>query len=149
MHREALKNAVRDEAQTGVQGFSMTQLEVRVVDFQQQSGVTSETAIYAAVAAAFNTALHQAQASVLEPIMRLEVSSPEEFVGNIQSDLNARRAIVTQTEIRGDFHIILAEAPLAKMFGYTTTVRSLSQGRASYSMEPLRYAPAVDLPDYM
>jgi len=149
VHREALKNAVRDEAQTGVQGFSMTQLEVRIVDFQQQPGVTSETAIYAAVAAAFNSALHQAQAAVLEPIMRLEVSSPEEFVGNIQSDLNARRAIVTQTEIRGNFHIILAEAPLAKMFGYTTTVRSLSQGRASYSMEPLRYAPAIDLPDYM
>ena len=149
IHREALKNAVRDEAQTGVQGFSMTQLEVHVVDFKHQAGVTNETSIYAAVAEAFNSALQKAEATVLEPIMHLEVSSPEEFVGNIQSDLNSRRAIVTQSEIRGDFHIISAEAPLAKMFGYTTTVRSLSQGRASYSMEPLRYAPAVDLPDYM
>ena len=149
VHREALKNAVRDEAQTGVQGFAMTQLEVHVADFKHQAGITNETAIYAAVAEAFNSALQQAEASVLEPIMRIEVSSPEDFVGNIQSDLNARRAIVTQTEIRGDFHVITAEAALAKMFGYTTTVRSLSQGRASYSMEPLRYAPAVDLPDYM
>jgi len=149
VHREALKNAVRDEAQTGVQGFAMTQLEVHVADFKHQAGITNETAIYAAVAEAFNSALQRAEASVLEPIMRIEVSSPEDFVGNIQSDLNARRAIVTQTEIRGDFHVITAEAALAKMFGYTTTVRSLSQGRASYSMEPLRYAPAVDLPDYM
>jgi elongation factor G len=149
IHREALKNAVRDEAQTGVQGFSMTQLEVHVLDFKHQAGVTNETSIYAAVAEAFNSAMQQAQATVLEPIMLLEVSSPEDFVGNIQSDLNSRRAIVTQTEIRGDFHVITAEAPLAKMFGYTTTVRSLSQGRASYSMEPLRYAPAIDLPDYM
>ena len=149
VHREALKNAVRDEAQTGVQGFAMTQLEVHVADFKHQAGITNETAIYAAVADAFNSALQKAEANVLEPIMRIEVSSPEDFVGNIQSDLNARRAIVTQTEIRGDFHVITAEEPLAKMFGYTTTVRSLSQGRASYSMVPLRYAPAVDLPDYM
>lgn len=149
IHREALKHAVRDEAKTGVQGFEMTQLEVHVVDFKHQAGATNETAIYAAVGEAFNSAMQQAEAIVLEPIMRIEISSPEDFVGNIQSDLNSRRAIVTQTEIRGDLHVITAEAPLAKMFGYTTTVRSLSQGRASYSMEPLRYATATDLPDYM
>jgi elongation factor G len=81
--------------------------------------------------------------------MKLEVATPEEFVGPIQSDLNSRKAMVTGSEKRGDQHIVLAEVPLAQMFGYTTTIRSLSQGRATFSMEPLRYSPAQSLPDYM
>jgi elongation factor G len=149
IHREALKNAVRDEAQTGVQGFSMTQLEVHILKFEHQQGVTNETAIYAAVAQAFQSVINTASANVLEPIMTLEVTSPEDFIGPIQSDLNARRAIVHSSEKRGDFNVITAEVALAKMFGYSSQVRSISQGRASYSMEPCRYATATDLPDYM
>ena len=147
--REALKNAVRDEAQTGVQGFSMTQLEVHILQLEHQQGMTNETAIYAAVGKAFQSVLNSASSNVLEPIMLLEVTSPESFIGPIQSDLNARRAIVHSSEKRGDFNVITAEVPLAKMFGYSSTVRSLTQGRASYSMEPCRYATATDLPDYM
>ena len=79
---------------------------------------------------------------LLEPIMRLEVTTPDEFLGNIHSDLMIRRALITGTEQRGDLQVIHAEAPLAAMFGYSTHVRSLSQGRASYSMEPSRYAEA-------
>jgi len=149
IHREVLLNAVRDEAQTGIQGFSMTQLQVSITDFQHRAGITNETAIYAAVGEAFQSALQNAESVVLEPVMKLEVTCPEDFTGPIQSDLNSRRAIVTGTEVRGDLHIIEAEVPLAKMFGYSSTIRSLSQGRASYSMEPLRYSPATDLPDYM
>jgi elongation factor G len=149
VHREVLMSAVRDEAQTGIQGFSMTQLRVFITDFQHRAGVTNETAIYAAVGEAFQSALQTAQSVVLEPIMKLEISCPDDSTGPIQSDLNSRRAIVTGTEIRGGLHIIDAEAPLAKMFGYSSSVRSLSQGRASFTMEPLRYSPATELPDYM
>jgi len=149
IHREVLMSAVRDEAQTGIQGFSMTQLKVFITDFQHRAGVTNETAIYAAVGQAFQSALQTAESVVLEPIMKLEITCPDDSTGPIQSDLNSRRAIVTGTEIRGDLHIIEAEAPLARMFGYSSTVRSQSQGRASFTMEPLRYSPATELPDYM
>jgi elongation factor G len=149
IHRETLKKAVRDEAQTGVQGFSMTQLEVHILSFEHQQGITNETAIYAAVGQAFQSVINTASANVLEPIMMLEITSPEDFIGPIQSDLNARRAIVHSSEKRGEFNVITAEVPLAKMFGYSSQVRSLTQGRASYSMEPCRYATATDLPDYM
>jgi len=149
IHREVLMSAVRDEAQTGVQGFAMTQLKVFITDFQHRAGVTNETAIYAAVGEAFQSALQTAQSVILEPIMKLEISCPDDSTGPIQSDLNSRRAIVTGTQIRGGLHIIDAEAPLAKMFGYSSNVRSLSQGRASFTMEPLRYSPATELPDYM
>jgi elongation factor G len=149
IHREVLMSAVRDEAQTGVQGFAMTQLRVFITDFQHRAGVTNETAIYAAVGEAFQSALQTAESVVLEPIMKLEITCPDDSTGPIQSDLNSRRAIVTGTEIRGNLHIINAEAPLAKMFGYSSTVRSQSQGRASFTMEPLRYSPATELPDYM
>lgn len=149
VHREALQNAVQDEASTGVQGFATTQLEVHVLDFKGQAGITNETGIYAAVGEAFQAAFRQAQSVILEPLMKLEVACPEDFAGAVQSDLNARRAVVTGSEKRGEFFTIEAEVPLAKMFGYSSGVRSLTQGRASYSMEPLRYAPAQDLPDYM
>ncbi len=149
VHREALRNAARDEASTGIQGFAMTQLEVHVTGFKDQAGITNETAIYAAVAEAFQAALQQAESVVLEPLMKLEVACPDEFAGAVQSDLNSRRAMVTGSEKRGDFYTIEAEVPLAKMFGYSSGVRSQTQGRASYSMEPLRYAPATELPDYM
>ena len=149
VHREALLGAVRDEASSGIQGFPLTQLEVHITNFQHIAGATNETAIYAAVAAAFQSALQKVQGVVLEPVMKLEVATPEEFVGPIQSDLNSRKAMVTGSEKRGNQHIVLAEVPLAQMFGYTTTIRSLSQGRASFSMEPLRYSPAQSLPDYM
>lgn len=149
IHREALQNAVRDEASTGIQGFATTQLEVHVTDFKEQAGITNETAIYASVAEAFQKAFQQAESVVLEPVMKLEVACPEDFAGAVQSDLNARRAVVTGSEKRGEFFTIESEVPLAKMFGYSSGIRSLTQGRASYSMEPLRYAPATDLPDYM
>jgi len=148
VHREALLHAVRDEASTGIQGFAMTQLEARIVDFRHQQAATTEAAIYAAVAQAFQAAMQNAAGVVLEPVMKLEIACPDEAVGAVQSDLNSRRAVVTGSERRGDFQLIEAEVPLARMFGYSSAIRSQSQGRASYTMEPLRYAPATDLPDY-
>ena len=74
--------------------------------------------------------------------MALVIRTPDEYFGAINADLNARRAVITSTDVRGAQRTIEVEAPLAEMFGYTTHLRSLSQGRATASMEPLQYAPA-------
>jgi elongation factor G len=74
--------------------------------------------------------------------MKLEVVTPDTSLGNITADLNSRRAIIVNNERRNDLVVLEAHAPLAEMFGYSTQIRSLSQGRASYSMEPLRYDAA-------
>jgi elongation factor G len=81
---------------------------------------------------------------LLEPMMKLEVTVPEDFLGPITSDLNARRAEIDDVLTRGKLRIVLAKVPLSKMFDYSDKVRSVSQGRASWSMEPHAYAPAPD-----
>ena len=103
---------------------------------------STETAFRIAVSDAFHKGLREAGIVLLEPIMKLEISTPDTYVGNIVSDLQQRRGLVTHTEVRGDLTIIEAEAPLAALFGYTSSIRGLSQGRASNSMEPLTYRPA-------
>ena len=97
------------------------------------------------VSDAFHKGLREAGIVLLEPIMKLEISTPDEYVGNIVSDLQQRNGLVTNTVVHGHLTLIEAEAPLAALFGYTSAVRGLSQGRASNSMEPLTYRPA--LPD--
>ena len=77
--------------------------------------------------------------TLLEPIMKLVITTPEEFFGAVTGDLSSRRAMVVGSEERGGVRIITAEAPLSEMFGYTTTLRSLTQGRANSAMEPLEY----------
>jgi len=81
---------------------------------------------------------------LLEPIMKLDITSPEEHLGDIVADLQQRRAMITHTQARGRNTVIEAEAPLATLFGYSSAIRSLSQGRASCSMEPTAYGPAPD-----
>ena len=83
---------------------------------------------------------------LLEPIMRLEVVTPEDYLGGITADLSSRRALIDRTSTRGRLMVIDARAPLEKMFGYSTAVRSLSQGRAGYTMEPLEYAAGTREP---
>jgi elongation factor G len=126
----------------GTVGYPLMQVKITVLDLTQRQGETTEIAIQAAAAMAMREALDQAGPVLLEPIMKLEVVTPEDFLGNISGDLNARRAIIVNTEVRGNLIVLHVEAPLSQMFGYSTQVRSLSQGRASYSMEPLRYDPA-------
>lgn len=76
--------------------------------------------------------------------MRLEVVVPNEYFGDITADLMSRRAVIKDTELRDKIRVIKAAVPLARMFGYATAIRSLSQGRASYAMEPSRYAPVPE-----
>ncbi len=101
-----------------------------------------EVALRIAAADAFTRVLQAAGITLLEPIMSLEVTTPEDHLGDVINDLQQRRAIINNTESRGGVTVLETEAPLSAMFGYSAAVRSLSQGRASFSMEPLRYGPA-------
>ena len=142
---EIFQQALRDELKGGgLIGYPLINVKAVAVDAHYVEGETTETAIRASVADAVRQALQAVGTTLLEPIMKLEVVTPSDFVGNISADLNARRAMIVNTELRGHLVVIIAESPLAKMFGYSTDVRSLSQGRASFTMEPLRYDVAHD-----
>jgi elongation factor G len=102
---------------------------------------SSQVAFELAGQLAFREAVSKAGATLLEPIMKVVVTTPEEFVGNVTGDLNRRRGLIVNSDQRGNTRIVEAEVPLSEMFGYTTELRSMSTGRASSAMEPLKYAP--------
>ena len=91
---------------------------------------------------ALREALRQAQTIVLEPVMSLEVRAPEDSLGSVMKDLGARRVEIRETNILEDFSVVRGMAPLAEMFGYSTQLRSITQGRGSFSMELYDYQPA-------
>jgi elongation factor G len=145
---DVLLNALRDELKGGgIVGYPLINMKVVLKDIDYREGETTEVALRAASSDAMRHALQDGGATLLEPIMKLEVVTPEDFLGNITADLNSRRAIIVNTELRGNLVALTAEAALSQMFGYSNDVRSLSQGRASFSMEPLRYDVAVDPPE--
>ena len=91
---------------------------------------------------AFEKALREGGPVLMEPIMKLEITTPEDYLGDFINDLQRRRATIARTESLGEITQIEAHAPLAELFGYSGAMRSLSQGRAGCSMEPMEYAPA-------
>jgi elongation factor G len=138
-----IEQTLREEANAGgLLGHPLMNVRLTILDVDYRRTETNEEALRAASAAAVREALKATGVVLLEPIMKLEVSTPEQFLGNIQADLNARRAMIVNMEHRGHLSVLEANVPLSQMFGYSTQVRSLSQGRASYSMEPLKYAEA-------
>jgi len=140
---KTLEQAVLEEARGGgIVGYPLMKLRFEIVDAVYRPGETTDIAVQAAAKEAVRNCLTQAGVVLLEPIMRLEVVTPESFLGNIQADLNARRAMIVNSERRGDLCVLEAHVALAQMFGYSTQIRSLSQGRATYSMEPLKYDEA-------
>ena len=141
----AVEAGIRDESKSGGRtGFPMVDLKVTLVDGQAHDVDSNELAFKFAAADALSKAIQEAGPVLLEPIMKVEVVTPDDYFGDLMADLMARRAEITNTLDRGRLKVIEARAPLEKMFGYSTAVRSLSQGRASYSMEPLEYAAAPD-----
>ena len=141
--QKVLEQSIRDGAQgAGMLGYPLIQVRFTIREVKLTELENPEAAVQAAALDALHRGVSEDNLVLLEPIMRLEVTTPDEFMGSIHSDLMIRRALITGTEQRGDLQVIHAEAPLAAMFGYSTHVRSLSQGRASYSMEPSRYAEA-------
>ncbi|MGD0898766.1 MAG: translation factor GTPase family protein, partial [Thermoguttaceae bacterium] len=126
----------------GSLGYPLMHVRTTVLDGEVHETESSELAFRLAAADAFNRGLREGGVVLLEPIMRLEVTVPEENLGDIMGDLQQRRAIITRTQSRGHTTIIEAQAPLANLFGYSGAMRGLSQGRATCTMEPSAYGPA-------
>jgi elongation factor G len=137
----AIEQGVRSALQSGEVGFPVTDVRATIVDAQEHPANSSEMAFQWAAAEAVNQALKD-NIILLEPVMHLEVTVPEEYLGPVTADLGARRADIDQLLSRGKLRVLEARVPLRAMFDYSDKVRSLSQGRASWSMEPLAYAPA-------
>jgi elongation factor G len=120
-------------------GFPVVGIRVTLVDGQAHAIDSSEIAFRTAARHAFKEAYGRAKPHILEPIMKVSVEGPSEFVGNIFASINQRRGIIVSTVEDGTFARIDAEVPLSEMFGYSTTLRSLTQGKAEFTMEFLKY----------
>jgi len=126
----------------GLLGFPLMHVKITVTGGEVHDTESNVLAFRMAAGDAFNKALREAGIVLLEPIMHLEVTTPEENLGEIVSDLQQRRASITRTHVRGKNTVIDAAAPLANLFGYSTAMRGLTQGRATCTMEPSSYGPA-------
>jgi elongation factor G len=137
----AIKNGIIGAARSGVlAGYPVTDINVTLVDGSFHEVDSSEMSFQMAASIAFNNGLKKANSILLEPIMDMEVVVPQEYMGQVIGDLNARRAKIISLSTRVNVRAIRAYVPLAEIFNYATTVRSLTQGRASYTMEPSFYA---------
>jgi len=136
----AIEKGVRDSLMAGALGAtSVVDIRVRLVGGSSHEVDSTELAYEIAAGYAFWDAVRHADPVLLEPVMRLDVTTPEEHVGDILADLQARRAKVRSIDRRQNTHVVHAEAPLAELFGYSTAIRSLTKGRATYTMEPTRF----------
>jgi elongation factor G len=132
---EAMKSGI-------VAGYPVIDLKITLYDGSYHEVDSSEHAFRAAAIQAFRQASAKAKPVLLEPIMRVEVVTPEEYMGGVTGDLNSRRGMISEMEDVPAGKIVRAEVPLSEMFGYATSLRSASQGRATYSMEFSQYLPA-------
>jgi elongation factor G len=136
----AIEKSARDSLASGsLGGATVVDVRVRLVGGSAHEVDSTALAYEIATGHAFWDAVRRADAVLLEPIMRLDVTTPEEHVGDIIADLQSRRGRVRNVDRRQNTHIVHAEVPLAEMFGYSTAIRSLTKGRAAYAMEPVRF----------
>jgi elongation factor G len=137
---EPTNRGIREALDSGpLSGFPVVDVKARLVDGSFHDVDSSELAFKIAGSMAIQDAIKRAKPVLLEPLMKLEIVMPEIYVGDVVGDLNSRRAKILGINIRGDAQVVDAEVPLATMFGYATQLRSLSQGRALFSMEFQRY----------
>ena len=142
--RQAAMDEMRERAAGGglLAGFPLSGVRIDVTDAEMQEEGSDEVAFRIAAGDAFDRGMEKAGLVLLEPVMKVEVTTPGDYMGELVGDLQQRRAIISATETRGTMTVIIAHAPLKELFGYSGAVRSLSQGRAAGSMEPLSYQPA-------
>ena len=141
-YRVAITEALEDALTTGVlKHYPMNDVKVEVTLAEVHPTDSTELAFRSAAHLAAREALQAAGPILLEPIMNLEILSPEEHMGDVMADLNSRRGKIRDMEGSDDGQVIRADVPLAELFGYATAIRSLSKGRATQSMEPAHYAP--------
>lgn len=137
----SVEYGVRQAAKTGILGgYPLLNVKVELFDGSYHDVDSSQIAFEQAGILAMQSAVKKAKPCLLEPIMKLQVLTPIEFAGPVQGDISSRRAMIENTEQRGNMQVIDATVPLASMFGYSTILRSLTQGRATYTMEPHSYA---------
>jgi elongation factor G len=137
----SVRNGIMGAAKSGIlSGYPVTDTKVTLIDGSFHEVDSSEMAFQMAAAIAFSEGLKKGNSILLEPVMDMEVVVPEEYMGQIIGDLNSRRAKIVSFTQRGNVKVIRAYVPLAEIFNYATVMRSLTQGRASYTMEPSFYA---------
>ena len=136
----AVEKGLQEAMHNGVlAGYPVTDVEVKLLDGSYHPVDSSELAFQIAASQALKKALAQAQPVMLEPIMKVEITVPEEYLGEVLGDFTGRRGRIMGTDREGHLHIVRGIAPLSDMFGYTTALRSLTQGRGVFSMEFNRY----------
>ena len=139
--RAAALEGIRDSLSRGpLLGYPMIDVAVRLVAVAHVEGDSSVSSFRAAATMGTNQAIGEAKPVLLEPIMSVEVVGPEEFIGNVHSDLNTRRGRVLGLGPRGNAQVVQAHVPLAEMVGYATSLRSVTQGRASHTMQFAAYS---------
>jgi elongation factor G len=132
---DAAMEGAREAMRSGPQGYPFEDIEVVVTAIEYRPDASTPAGQKAAVGEALRHASRDAGTRMLEPIMRIEVTAPEQHVGDVLGDLNARRAQIQDVGFRGNLRVIFAKVPLRRMFGYSTDLRSATQGRASYAMQ--------------
>lgn len=137
----AIEKGVKEAKLQGVlAGYPMVDIKTAVFDGSYHEVDSSEAAFKMAAILGFKDACRKAGTILLEPIMKVEVTTPEEYMGNVVGDLNSKRGQIEEMTDRANIKVIKAKVPLAEMFGYATSLRSMSQGRANYAMEFSHYA---------
>jgi elongation factor G len=137
----AVRQGCQEAAESGpLSGFPVGDVRVKLVDGQAHDVDSSERSFKIAGSMGMKQGLEQASPVLLEPVMKVEIVTPEDFVGGVQGDLNGRRGQITGIEVRAAAQAIQAEVPLSSMFGYVNSLRSMTQGRASYTMQFSHYA---------
>ncbi|MFH1018471.1 MAG: elongation factor G, partial [Pseudomonadota bacterium] len=139
---KAVEKGIEGAMDNGVlAGYPMVDVGVKLVDGSFHEVDSSEMAFKIAASMGFKDGCRKANPILLEPVMKAEVVVPEEYLSNVIGDVNSRRARILGLEARVGVQVITAQVPLAEMFGYSTDLRSATQGRASYTMEFAHYAP--------
>jgi elongation factor G len=138
----AIDKGVQEAMQSGVMaGFPVVDVKVEVYDGSYHDVDSSEMAFKIAGSMGFKDACRKASPVLLEPIMDVEVVTPEDYMGDVVGDLNRRRGRIQSMDQRGNARVVRAEVPLSEMFGYATDLRSSTQGRAAYTMQFKHYEP--------
>jgi elongation factor G len=139
----SVEKGIRETATTGVAGgYPLIDIKVTLTDGSTHPVDSSDLAFYTAASIALRKGVEMAKSILLEPIMSLEIAIPEQYMGDVISEIHSRRANINEIITRGNIRIIKGDVPLAEMFGYATVLRSITQGRGTYTMEPLEYRPA-------
>lgn len=138
----SVKNGILSAATEGhIMHYPMVGIKIFILDGSYHEVDSSDLSFFIAGSMAFKNALERANPIMLEPVMKMEISIPEEFLGSVISDLHSRRSKITDLNDKNEYKIIISESPIANLFGYSTAIRSLTQGRGTFGMQFLRYDP--------